>query len=87
MKILLTGGCGYVGSVLANALLDDGYSVRVFDTTWFGNYLTPRDGLDVIVGDMRALPDNIADDIDRIVHLANIANDPGVDLNPALLGG
>ena len=84
MNILLTGGCGYVGSVLANSLLDSGHSLRVFDTTWFGNHLSPRENLEIIVGDMRELPSTLTDDIECIVHLANIANDPSVELNPAL---
>lgn len=84
MNILLTGGCGYVGSVLANSLLDSGHSLRVFDTTWFGNHLSPRKNLEIIVGDMRELPSTLTNDIECIVHLANIANDPSVELNPAL---
>ena len=38
MKILITGGCGYIGSVLTNKLLNNGYDVIVYDTQWFGNY-------------------------------------------------
>jgi len=37
MKILLTGGCGYIGSVLTEQLLQDGHEVLVVDTQWFGN--------------------------------------------------
>ena len=39
MRILVTGGCGYVGSVLTHKLLDQGHDVVVMDTEWFGNYL------------------------------------------------
>ena len=39
MKILVTGGCGYVGSVLIPKLLRDGHKVISIDTKWFGDYL------------------------------------------------
>ena len=39
MKILVTGGCGYKGSVLIPKLLDDGHHVTNIDNQWFGNYL------------------------------------------------
>ena len=39
MKILITGGCGYIGTCLVNFLLDKGYEIIVLDTQWFGNEL------------------------------------------------
>ena len=38
MKILITGGCGYVGTVLTEKLLQKGINITVVDTQWFGNY-------------------------------------------------
>ena len=38
MKIFITGGCGYVGTVLTNSLLHDGHNITVLDTQWFGNF-------------------------------------------------
>ena len=42
MNILVTGGCGYKGTVLVPKLLDRGFNVRVLDTMWFGNFLEPN---------------------------------------------
>ena len=39
MKILITGGCGYKGSVLIPLLLSKGHEIINVDTQWFGNYL------------------------------------------------
>lgn len=84
MKILVTGGCGFVGSVLTPALLDRGHDVTVFDTMWFGNHLQPQPKLSILQGDIRAADRVPVDGMDAIIHLANIANDPSVELNPVL---
>ena len=39
MRILVTGGCGYVGSVLVPRLLSEGHNLLVIDDQWFGNFL------------------------------------------------
>ena len=41
MKILITGGCGFVGTILVKELLKQNHNVTVVDTQWFGNFL-PR---------------------------------------------
>lgn len=85
MEILITGGCGYVGTSLAQTLALDGHRVRVFDTQWFGNHHPTSDiRLEVIKGDVRSLEDLALGEVEVIIHLANIANDPGADLNPIL---
>ena len=84
MKILLTGGCGYVGTVLTETLLNDGHQVTVVDTQWFGNHLKDHPILTNIKGDVRDVDSIDLKDVDTILHLANIANDPAVDLNPTL---
>lgn len=89
MKVLVTGGCGYKGSVLVPKLLRDGHSVTVFDTQWFGNYLAQHDRLTVIKDDIRALPGSrfaqeTLSEFDAVIHLAAIANDPCGELDSKL---
>jgi nucleoside-diphosphate-sugar epimerase len=82
MSILVTGGCGYVGSRLVEALLErTDHRVDVVDTTWFGNYLSDDPRLAVIQHDIRTADLDLAG-YDTIFHLAGIANDPAADLNP-----
>lgn len=84
MKILVTGGCGYKGSVLIPELLNLGYEVISYDTKWFGDSLKNHKNLQNIKGDIRDTESIPIDGVDSIIHLANIANDPAVDLNPTL---
>jgi len=84
MNILVTGGCGYKGSVLVPKLLARGYNVRVLDTMWFGNFLATHANLSVIQGDVRDIDQISLNDIDTIVHLSSVANDPCGDLDPKL---
>jgi nucleoside-diphosphate-sugar epimerase len=83
MRVLITGGCGYVGTRLSQALLaraDD--EVTVLDTQWFGNYLPAHPRLTVCAGDVREIDRLDLTPFDTIFHLAGIANDPAADLNP-----
>jgi nucleoside-diphosphate-sugar epimerase len=84
MKILVTGGCGYVGTLLTRALLDKGHSVHVFDIMWFGNKLEDHPALEVTNGDIRDIESVPLEGVDVIIHLANVANDPCSDLNSKL---
>lgn len=84
MKIFLTGGCGYIGSLLTKKLLDEGYDVTVFDIQWFGNYLKKHPKLKIIKDDIRNIKKYSLKNYKTIIHLANIANDPGVELNEKL---
>ena len=77
MNIFITGGCGYVGTVLTQSLLSDGHSITALDTQWFGNFLSPNKNLKIIKGDVQNLENVTFEGFDCIIHLANIANDPG----------
>jgi len=72
MHILVTGGCGYIGSVLVPKLLAASYHVTVLDTMWFGNTLEPHRNLSIVQGDIRE-PHAIK--AEAVIHLANIPND------------
>jgi len=84
MNILLTGGCGYVGTPLTESLLDAGHTVTVVDLQWFGNLLAPHPKLTVIREDVRNAERIAMKGFDVVMHLANIANDPCSDLNSKL---
>jgi nucleoside-diphosphate-sugar epimerase len=84
MHILLTGGCGYVGTPLTESLLDAGHTVTVVDIQWFGNFLKPHPRLTVLREDIRNADRIPMTGIDVVLHLANIANDPCSDLNSKL---
>lgn len=89
-SILLTGGGGYVGTVLAPMLLEAGHKVKIIDQFYFG--LEPlqafrnHPGVTIIEEDI-LFQDNDPDlfeGIDTVIHLASISNDPSCDLDPNL---
>ena len=88
--MLVTGGAGYVGSVLVPKLLADGHAVRVLDTYWFGtDVLAAVKGnphLTEIRGDMRdrVVLERALKGCTAVIHLACISNDPSFELDPAL---
>jgi nucleoside-diphosphate-sugar epimerase len=89
-NVLVTGGAGYVGSVLVPALLERGHRVRVLDLYLFGDDVlagvaaNPR--LEQIRGDIRDrdLLDKLLPGCDSVIHLACISNDPSFELDPEL---
>src|SRR6266851_1331371 len=82
-RVLVTGGCGYVGTKLTQALLARAeYHVTVLDAMWFGNFLPRHPRLTILARDVRHIDDVDLSGFDTIFHLANIANDPSVELNP-----
>ena len=84
MKILVTGGAGYKGSILIPKLIEDGHNIICVDTFWFGDYLEKNPSLVKLKIDIRDVENIPLEGVDTIIHLANIANDPAVELNPTL---
>jgi len=84
MKILVTGACGYKGSVLVPKLLARGHAVVALDIMWFGNHLAPHDRLTIVRGDVRDIGTVDLRGVDAIIHLASVANDPCGDLDAKL---
>ena len=84
MKILVTGNAGYIGSVLARYLRSSRKGIEIvgYDNGYFAhcltdsNYLPEFDYDEQHWGDLRDFPFEILDDIDSVVHLAAISNDP-----------
>tara|TARA_Y100000591_G_C21808537_1_gene686438 strand:+ start:439 stop:1395 length:957 start_codon:yes stop_codon:yes gene_type:complete len=83
-KILITGGCGYVGSVLVPKLLKLKYKVIVLDTQWFGINLKKNKNLTIIKKDVRDISSKDLNGVEIVYHLASIANDPMGALDPEL---
>src|SRR5438128_7623771 len=89
-KVLVTGGAGYVGSVLVPKLLATGCDVTVLDLFLYGTdvFDTVRENprLRLIKGDLRASASIEAAlaGCDAVIHLACISNDPSFELDPAL---
>ena len=86
-KIFITGGAGYVGSVLTPYLLSKGFKVTVLDLMIYGSsVLSKNKNLTIIKGDIRDenLMNKILPNHDAVIHLACISNDPSFELNPKL---
>jgi nucleoside-diphosphate-sugar epimerase len=89
-RILVTGGAGYVGSVLVPKLLQAGYQVKVLDLYIYGDDVLAAvkddPGLEQIKGDIRdrALLEKTMPGCDAVIHLACISNDPSFELDSDL---
>lgn len=90
MRVLVTGGAGYVGSLVSRALLAGGHQVRVLDSLLHSGTallsLFPEDGFEFIRGDLRS-PEAVEaalHTVDGVVHLAAIVGDPACARDPEL---
>lgn len=92
MKILVTGGAGYLGSVLVSKLLEDGYDVIVLDILMFGgesllsHVANPH--FTLVRGDVRnqkVIKEVFSNhEIQAVFHLAALVGDPACKINPQL---
>ena len=86
-KILITGGAGYVGSLLTLRLSELGHKVIIYDTCYFGkDHIKQNENLKLIIGDIRDKNkyESAVDGCDIVIHLACISNDPSYALNEKL---
>ncbi|HEY1276632.1 MAG TPA: SDR family oxidoreductase [Thermoleophilaceae bacterium] len=82
--MLITGGAGYIGTVLTGRLLERGYNVRLLDRLYWGEGpLEPYAGrIEVQVADVREIPASALDGVDGVIHLAGLSNDPTAEYDP-----
>lgn len=89
-RVLVTGGAGYVGSLLVPHLLRAGHEVVVLDLYIYGegalSEVRGHPGLREVKGDIRSPADvnRALEGCDAVIHLACISNDPSFELNPEL---
>jgi nucleoside-diphosphate-sugar epimerase len=90
MNILVTGGAGYMGSVVSNLLLQEGHEVRVLDALNFGGQALlgayPQSNFEFQKGDIRDAEtiDRALEGRESVVHLAAIVGDPACAREPEL---
>ncbi|MDI9342568.1 MAG: SDR family oxidoreductase [Sediminibacterium sp.] len=90
MKLLITGGAGYVGSVLSNLALQKGFQVKAVDWLWFNeqiplqNYSNPN--YEFIKGDIcdKNFTATLFQGVDFVIHTAAVVGDPASKLFPEL---
>lgn len=84
MNVLVTGGAGYIGSILSRTLLKKGYRVTVIDRLFFGNESLSEiiEKINLIKDDIRFFDPNLLKNIDAIFDLAALSNDPCGELDP-----
>jgi nucleoside-diphosphate-sugar epimerase len=87
MKVLVTGGGGYIGSVLIQMLLERGYKVKCLDRFFFGtetlSHVAGDPNLEIIKDDIRWFDPNVLRDVDAVMDLAALSNDPAGELDPS----
>src|SRR3954470_24514546 len=82
--ILVAGGAGYIGCVLVPRLIERGYRVRVLDRLYFGEepLASFRDQVEMVVADLRDMPEEALDGVDGVINLSGLSNDPTAEYDP-----
>jgi nucleoside-diphosphate-sugar epimerase len=84
MNVLVTGGAGYIGSVLSRILLEMGYDVTCLDRFFFGSDSMKdiEDRIKTVKDDVRWFKPEILNGVDAVFDLASLSNDPCGELDP-----
>src|ERR1700742_1853284 len=95
MKLLVTGGAGYIGSIVSRLLIAEGHEVVVFDSLERGHRAAVAPEAELIVADLRdagAVREAVTKDFDGVLHFAAFAlvgesvADPGMYYRNNVLG-
>lgn len=83
MRVLITGGAGYIGSILARELIGRGYDVTILDAFIFGYDPIEeiKDRVKLIKTDIRSVSPNMFEGVDVVIDAAAISNDPAGNLD------
>ena len=87
MKILVTGGAGYIGSILIERLLERGHKVKCLDRFFFGKetfeHVADNPNFTPIKDDVRWFNPKILGNVDAVIDMASLSNDPTGELDPS----
>jgi nucleoside-diphosphate-sugar epimerase len=83
-RVLVAGGAGYIGCVLIERLVQRGYRVRVLDRLYWGEGPLEhvRNDIELVCADVRDMPDEVFADIDGVINLSGLSNDPTAEYDP-----
>ena len=81
MKILVTGGCGYIGTELIKVLLKNNHKVISIDKKIFGDYLPKHKNLRNLKLCVSEISKELLKGVNVVIHLAAISNDPAALLD------
>ena len=87
-SVLVVGGAGYIGSVLATTLVKSNFNVKIIDSGFFGfdeiSHLLENNSIELFKGDIRnkEFLQNSIKNVDCVIHLAAIVGEPLCKKNP-----
>ncbi len=81
MRVLVTGGAGYIGAVLCDHLIEAGHKPVVLDRFFWGRKPIEHLAVETIAGDVREMREEWLDGIEAVMHLGGLSNDPTAEYN------